>query len=287
MTDRITLTGLTVRGFHGVLPRERQQGQDFVIDVVLHVDTAAAAAGDDLAATVNYADLAARVEAVVAGDPVDLIETLADRIAEVALTPGEGMDPYVSTVEVTVHKPHAPIPAVFGDVSVTVRRHRWARVVVAMGANLGDRAAALESAVEALSATPGVRVEAVSPVYETEPVGGPEQGAYLNAVALLTTRLDARAFLGRLQEVEASHGRTREVRWGPRTLDLDVIRFGDLVSDDPGLTLPHPRVHERAFVLVPWSRVDPDADLPGHGRVADLAVQVADRDGVRVWEESS
>ena len=117
MGDLISLTGLRVRGFHGVLPQERRDGQDFVVDVQLQVDTRAAAASDDLAETVDYATLADRLVAVVAGDPVDLIETLASRLAATCLE-----DERVISARVTVHKPAAPIPHTFGDVAVTVVR---------------------------------------------------------------------------------------------------------------------------------------------------------------------
>lgn len=287
MTGRITLTGLAGKGFHGVLPAERRDGQEFVVDVVLHLDTSRAAAGDDLSATVNYADLATDVLAVVTGEPVDLIETLAHRIAEVALDAGHDVNAFVTAAEVTVHKPQAPIPARFADVSVGVTLRRRTPAVIALGSNLGDRAATLRAAVAGLGGVPGLEIDVVSPFFETEPVGGPEQGAYLNAVVLVTAELAPRELLARLQGLEAAHGRTRDVRWGPRTLDLDLIVFGELASSEPDLTLPHPRAHERAFVLVPWSRVDPGATLAGRGRVADLAQRAADRDGLRLFEEES
>ncbi|WP_018352314.1 dihydroneopterin aldolase [Longispora albida] len=117
MTDRITLTGLRVRGYHGVYEFERRQGQDFVVDVVLELDLARAAASDDVADTVHYGELAAQLAAIVAGEPVNLIETLADRLASACLA-----DTRVRACEVTVHKPQAPIEQEFADVSVTVRR---------------------------------------------------------------------------------------------------------------------------------------------------------------------
>lgn len=117
MSDRIALTGLRVRGHHGVLAQERRDGQEFVVDVVLDVDVAEAAATDDVGRTVHYGDLAEQLAAVVAGEPVDLIETLATRLAEVCLAQHR-----VRSVEVTVHKPHAPIAVPFDDVSVTVVR---------------------------------------------------------------------------------------------------------------------------------------------------------------------
>ncbi len=150
---------------------------------------------------------------------------------------------------------------------------------VGLGSNVGDSAAILADAVARLAATDGVRLTAVSSLYRTDPVGGVAQDDFLNAVAVGTTTLGARGLLGRCQAIEAAHGRTRDVRWGPRTLDLDVLAFGDTVSDDPTLTLPHPRAHERAFVLVPWLEADADAVIPGHGTVADL-VRGVGTDGV-------
>ncbi len=143
-----------------------------------------------------------------------------------------------------------------------------------MGSNLGDRLENLQGGLDALFDTPGLTFVAVSPVFETVPVGGPPQPAYLNAVLIAETALPARAVLDRCHSVEAAFGRTRAQVWGPRTLDLDLILYGDEVSDDPELTLPHPRAHERAFVLAPWLLADPSARLPGRGSVADLLAGV-------------
>jgi 2-amino-4-hydroxy-6-hydroxymethyldihydropteridine diphosphokinase len=153
-------------------------------------------------------------------------------------------------------------------------------VVLALGSNLGDRQDILQGAVDAIVGLPGMRVTAVSPVYETVPVGGPAQPDYLNAIVLADAARPARELLDRLHEIEAAFDRVRVVRWGPRTLDIDVVDFGGERSDDPELTLPHPRAHERAFVLGPWRDVDPDAALPGHGPVAGLLAK-ADRSGLR------
>jgi 2-amino-4-hydroxy-6-hydroxymethyldihydropteridine diphosphokinase len=153
-------------------------------------------------------------------------------------------------------------------------------VVLALGSNLGDRQNILQGAVDAIVGLPGVRVTAVSPVYETAPVGGPAQPDYLNAVVLADAALPARELLDRLHEIEAAFDRVRVVRWGPRTLDIDIIVFGTERSDDPQLTLPHPRAHERAFVLAPWRDLDPGAELPGAGPVDELLAK-ADRAGLR------
>jgi 2-amino-4-hydroxy-6-hydroxymethyldihydropteridine diphosphokinase len=152
--------------------------------------------------------------------------------------------------------------------------------VIALGSNLGDRKDILQGAVDAIAGIPGVRLLAASAVFETVPVGGPPQPDYLNAVVLAAITIPSRELLDRLHAVELAFDRVRLIRWGPRTLDLDIITVTDERSADPALTLPHPRAHERAFVLAPWLDVDPDAELPGRGRVADLILGV-DQAGVR------
>jgi 2-amino-4-hydroxy-6-hydroxymethyldihydropteridine diphosphokinase len=154
------------------------------------------------------------------------------------------------------------------------------QVVFALGSNLGDRLASLQAGVDALAADQQISATAVSGVYETSPVGGPDQPDYLNAVLIAVSPLPARALLDRCQAAERASGRVRTVRWGPRTLDIDIITCDAETSSDPELTLPHPRAHERAFVLVPWLDADPDAELPDFGRVADLAASLGDR-GIR------
>lgn len=132
------------------------------------------------------------------------------------------------------------------------------RAYLALGSNLGDRAARLQAALEELGATDGVRVTAVSHVYETDPVGGPEQGPFLNAVVAVETGLDARALLALAQRCEASAGRVRAERWGPRTLDVDVLLVDGETVDEEDLTVPHPRMAERDFVLAPLRDVAPE-----------------------------
>ncbi|WP_460068254.1 2-amino-4-hydroxy-6-hydroxymethyldihydropteridine diphosphokinase [Streptomyces sp. YKOK-I1] len=159
--------------------------------------------------------------------------------------------------------------------------HNPKRAVLSLGANLGNRLETLQGAVDALEDTPGVRVKAVSPVYETEPWGVEpgSQPSYFNAVVLLKTTLPPSSLLERAHAVEEAFHRVRDERWGARTLDVDIVAYADVVDDDPRLTLPHPRAHERAFVLAPWHDVDPAAELPGHGAVAVLLDAVT-REGV-------
>ncbi|MFI8633309.1 2-amino-4-hydroxy-6-hydroxymethyldihydropteridine diphosphokinase [Microbacterium sp. NPDC077663] len=148
------------------------------------------------------------------------------------------------------------------------------RAVIALGANLGDRAATISEAIADLGRLPLTELVAAAEPIESVAItlGGPDADAprYLNTVALVDTRLAPTVLLGYLHAIEGRHGRERRERWGSRTLDLDLIAYGDVRSDDPALVLPHPRAAERDFVLDPWLSIDPDAVLPGAGRVADL-----------------
>jgi 2-amino-4-hydroxy-6-hydroxymethyldihydropteridine diphosphokinase len=157
------------------------------------------------------------------------------------------------------------------------------QVVISLGSNLGDRLGNLQAAVDVLCGTGGLEDCTISPVYLTAPVGGPEQDDYLNAVLTATTTMQAGAVLALCQQAEGARGRVRAERWGPRTLDADVICYGGEVSSDPRLTLPHPRAHQRAFVLAPWHDIDPDAELPGHGPVSALLAATG-TNGVRQLE---
>ncbi|MGW1072505.1 2-amino-4-hydroxy-6-hydroxymethyldihydropteridine diphosphokinase [Streptomyces sp. NPDC002537] len=155
------------------------------------------------------------------------------------------------------------------------------RAVISLGSNLGNRLETLQGAIDALEDTPGLRVKAVSPVYETEPwgVAPGSQPSYFNAVVLVKTTLPPDSLLERGHAIEEAFERVRDERWGPRTLDVDIVSYQDVVSDDPVLTLPHPRAHERAFVLAPWHDVDPEAVVPGRGAVVELLSAVG-LDGV-------
>ncbi|WP_285115525.1 2-amino-4-hydroxy-6-hydroxymethyldihydropteridine diphosphokinase [Leifsonia sp. fls2-241-R2A-40a] len=169
-----------------------------------------------------------------------------------------------------------------------VRMRVGSPAVLAFGSNLGDRAGTIRAAVDALNAEAGVDVRAVSRLYETpalKPKGiDGDAPAYLNAVALIHTLLDPLPLLELVNAIEDGLGRVREERWGDRTIDIDIVDYGGIVSDDdPRIVLPHPRAHERAFVLVPWLDVDPGAQLPGFGPVAELAARAIDP--VRLWEE--
>jgi 2-amino-4-hydroxy-6-hydroxymethyldihydropteridine diphosphokinase len=158
------------------------------------------------------------------------------------------------------------------------------RAVLGLGSNLGDRAATLHAAVDGLAAE--TRVVAVSAIFETTPMGGLPQPDYYNAVVIVDTDRSAAELLELAHRLESAAARVRLERWGPRTQDVDLLAYEGVRSDDPELTLPHPRAHERAFVLLPWLDVDPDAQLEGIGPVAEL-VRTVDASGVRRLAEPS
>jgi 2-amino-4-hydroxy-6-hydroxymethyldihydropteridine diphosphokinase len=173
-------------------------------------------------------------------------------------------------------------PAVETDDAQTGQLKPIRRALLSIGSNQGDRLSNLQNAIDSLLDAPGIWGVAVSPVYETRPVGEIEQDDFLNAVLLVDTEMSGKTLLERCHAVEEAYGRGRvyEERRGPRRLDIDLIRLADRVLDDPAIKIPHPRAHERAFVLQPWHDIEPDAELPQRGRIADLLASV-DVSGVR------
>lgn len=155
------------------------------------------------------------------------------------------------------------------------------RAYLGIGSNLGDRLANLQGAVDRLGLRAQIRVLRSSRVYETEPIGGPEQPDYLNVVIEAETSLDAHSLLKECLAVEDELGRVRDERWGPRTIDIDLLTFGDEEVTGADLTVPHPRMHERMFVLAPLLELDADPPLPGGKRVSSLRLDRVDPSGVR------
>lgn len=307
--DIITLTGVEARGTHGVLDQEKESAQTFLVDAVMEVDLNQACRGDNLVDTVSYAQIASRIVSVVEGEHVDLIERLAQKIADSIL-----LSYRIRRVTVTVHKPQAPLGLPFADVSVTIVRdsplsddgsqkdlsvskasQAAAKIsdttqapavhhaVISLGANMGNTADTLRSAVVSLDAIPGNQVTGISPLYRSKAWGMPEGTPdFSNALVQLDTRLEAEELLSSLHMIEAAHGRSHKVHWDSRPLDLDIIDFDGRLDPDPHLTLPHPRAWQRAFVLAPWLDLDPHAVLPGNhgGAVADLLKKAPDKDVV-------
>ncbi|VXC36546.1 2-amino-4-hydroxy-6-hydroxymethyldihydropteridine diphosphokinase [Aeromicrobium sp. 9AM] len=179
----------------------------------------------------------------------------------------------------------APTPYVLDADTMTGGMRPIRQAVLSLGSNLGDRHGKLQGAVSALEDTPEVTVVAISSVYETDPVNAVEgSGKFLNAVVLIDTTLTVHTLLDRALAIEDAFGRERSEQGAPRTLDVDLIVVGPRVADDESLKLPHPRAHERGFVLIPWLEIDPEGEIPGQGFVADL-LEGVDTNGVHKRED--
>lgn len=246
-TDVISLSGLRVWGKVGVLDFEKKVGQPFIIDARLEVGYSKGSLTDELKDTVNYAEVCHLIQKKVEASERDLIEALTGDLAEALLA----SFPSVLAVELTCRKPFAPIQIPGVEASFSLRRQRWNTCYVGMGSNLGDRKSYLVQASECLSAHPQIRHFRCSSFWETEPWGKTDQPLFLNGVCTFETTLNPWQLLTVLQTVEEKAHRQREEHWGPRTLDLDLLNYGEMRSSDSSLILPHPYQKERDFVQIP------------------------------------
>ena len=270
-SDCIRIENLEIRACHGVLPEEKVLGQKFLLTLEMGLDLHPAGCSDDLKSSVNYADVAREVTHLFGTARYDLIETGAESVARHILLKW----PLVRTVCVCVKKPWAPVRLPLDTVSVTIRR-AWHRAYVAIGSNLGDREATFRSALKSLESE-DTHLKRISAFHDTKPVGFADQPVFLNGAFELETLLTPRELLERLQRTEEAHGRTRTLHWGPRTLDLDLLMYDDVITDKTDLVIPHPRMMERKFVLQPLCEIAPWMVNPlTRQRMADALADLAD-----------
>lgn len=259
--DKIKIKKLDVFAKHGVYKEENVLGQKFVFSAVLHLDTAGAGASDSLEDSVNYGEVCHVIREFAEGRTFRLLESLAEHTAATVLD----RFPMVKQIDLEIEKPWAPIGLPLESVAVEISRG-WHQAFIALGSNMGDRKKYLDDAVRALDEQDGCRIVTVADYIETEPYGGVEQDDFLNSVLQLQTRLEPEALLEKLHEIEGFADRKRTIRWGPRTLDLDLIFYDDMILNTPTLTLPHPEMHKRGFVLEPMMQIAPWACHPGLGK---------------------
>ncbi len=255
--DHITIEDLEVFANHGMFEEELNLGQKFLVTVKLFFDASGAGKSDDLNKSVNYADACANITKWMKTNRCRLIETVAERLAAKMLKDY----PIVRSVEVTVKKPWAPIGLPLECVSITIRR-RWHTVYLSIGSNMGDKEKNLNDGIEYIKKNEGVRVLKVSSFIETPPYGGVEQDDFLNGAVKLETLLDPHDLLTLLHKAEDNAGRVRDVRWGPRTLDMDIVLYDNVIVDDEDLTIPHADMTNRDFVLRPLKEIAPNAMHP-------------------------
>lgn len=250
--DRIHIKDLELYCNHGVFPEENKLGQKFLISVTLYTDVREAGKTDDLTKSIHYGEVSHFIREYMQNRTCKLLETVAEGLARQLLLEVPGLQ----KVRLEVKKPWAPIGLPLDTVSVEIERS-WHRAWLSIGSNMGDKKAYLEEAVKALEEDLDCQVEKVSDFLITEPYGMVEQDEFLNGALQIRTLYTPRELLNRIHEIEAGAGRKRMIHWGPRTLDLDIIFYDDLILDEEDLHIPHVEMHRRNFVLDPMSRIAP------------------------------
>lgn len=259
--DYIEITGLKIYAYHGVLSEEKEKGQDFYFNARLYYDMAPAAWGDDLDQAINYAECCQLITDLFQEKSYDLIETVCEKVCRQLLLTYDRLE----KVEAQLCKPHAPIGLPFSDVSVNMTR-QWHKVYLAIGSNMGEKRALMEEGIRELAEHPLICLGKVSDFIETVPYGGVEQDNFLNGCLEINTLLEPEQLLDFLHEVEAHANRERIIRWGPRTLDLDIIFYDKEVYESDTLIIPHIDMENRQFVLEPLSQLCPNFRHPVLGK---------------------
>ncbi len=245
--DEIRIENLKVYAYHGVYAEENERGQDFYVNAVLYTDTRRAGREDALTLSTDYGEVCHFINDFFKIHTFQLIETLAEKTAEQVLL----HFPLVKEMDLEIRKPHAPIGLPFESVSVKIHRG-WHKAYVAFGSNMGDKRAYIEGAIRKIKKNERIRNLRVSSIIQTAPYGEvQDQDDFLNGAAEFETLYTPEELLDFLHQLEQEAERVREIHWGPRTLDLDIIFYDDLVLDTQELTIPHADMHNREFVLKP------------------------------------
>lgn len=255
--DEIHIEDLEVFANHGVFPEETSLGQKFLISLTMYTDSRSAGKTDCLEKSADYGEVCHFITEYTKEHPRRLIEAAAEDLAEAILL----RYTILKGVTLELKKPWAPVGLPLKTVSVKISRFRHT-AYLGLGSNLGDKKAYLDNAVKALDKAKGCHVEKVSSYYVTAPYGGVEQDDFLNACLTLKTLLTPEELLEKLHEIEQSAHRERTVRWGPRTLDLDILMYDDVVMETDNLIIPHAEMHLRSFVLNPLCEIAPNKRHP-------------------------
>lgn len=250
--DEIRIDNLEIYAGHGVFEEEKRTGQPFFVNVTLYTDIRKSGKADDLQYSTHYGEVSHFINQFLKSHTFRLIEAAAERMAEQILL----RFPLIEKLDLEIRKPKAPIGLPFQSVSVKVHRG-WKKSYIGIGSNLGDKKAYIEDAVTKIKQNPLIRKVRVSELIATEPYGGVEQDTFLNGAIEIETLYTPYELLVFLQELEKEAKRERLVHWGPRTLDLDLLFYEGFISDDKELTVPHPDMQNRCFVLEPLSQLCP------------------------------
>ncbi|MDF2473001.1 MAG: 2-amino-4-hydroxy-6-hydroxymethyldihydropteridine pyrophosphokinae [Anaerocolumna sp.] len=259
--DKIKITNLEVFCHHGVYKEENVLGQKFLVSVELYAQLSAAAKKDDILQSVNYGQVCHFIKEEMEKNTYKLIETLTEKLAEAILI----HFPLVEKIKIEVKKPWAPILLPIETVAVEMER-KWHLVYLSLGSNLGDKESNLNVAIDMLRTNPRCKVTKVSNYIQTEPVGGVEQGDFLNCALELKTLLSPEELLDYIGKIEQKLMRIRTIHWGPRTIDLDILLYDYEVIYSERLIIPHPQMQYRGFVLEPMCTIAPEVKHPVFGK---------------------
>ena len=259
--DQIKITDLEVFAKHGVFPEENKLGQKFLVSAVLYTDTRKAGKTDDLTASIHYGEVSAFITKYMKEHTYQLLERVAETLAEEMLKSISGL----CKIDLEIKKPWAPVGLPLKTVSVKISRE-WHTTYIALGSNIGDSETYLNEAVEKIGQIPTCTVEKVSSYLVTEPYGVTDQPDFLNACLKLRTLLYPEELLKELNRIEKEAGRERIIHWGPRTLDLDILLYDDIVLEEDDLCIPHVEMHKRSFVLEPLAEIAPYKRHPVYGK---------------------
>ncbi len=250
--DCIKIEQLEIFAYHGCNEEEKIDGQKFYVDANLYSDVKTPGLSDELDDTVNYAKACKFINKYMTENRFDLIEAVAEQTTRALLKEF----PKVKSIDFTINKPNAPIKLPFGNVAVSVSR-KWNKAYLSIGSNIGDREAYLNQAIDSLYDDDNCRVLAMSKFIETEPYGPVEQDNFLNGCLEIETLYSPLELLEKVNQIESEAGRTREIHWGPRTLDIDIILYNDEIVQERDLMIPHAEMHKRLFVLEPLNEIAP------------------------------
>ena len=248
--DKIIIKGLEIFAHHGVFEEENLLGQKFIIDAILYVDTRKAGLTDDIKESVDYGAVCSDIKSIMQEHNYNLIEAVAEKLASGLLIKYS----MVRAIDITVSKPWAPVLMPLDTVSVSISRKKHV-AYLGLGSNIGDRESYLDFAIDELNKDLYTKVTQVSDFIETKPYGGVEQDDFLNGCIEVETLHEPLELLKLINDIEKSAGRERLIHWGPRTLDIDIILYDDIVYDDEKLHIPHIEMHKRDFVLVPLANI--------------------------------
>ena len=259
--DQIKITDLEVFANHGVFPEENKLGQKFLVSAVLYTDTRKAGKTDDMTASIHYGEVSAFITKYMKEHTYQLLERVAETLAEEMLKSISGL----CKIDLEIKKPWAPVGLPLKTVSVKISRE-WHTTYIALGSNIGDSETYLNEAVEKIGQIPTCTVEKVSSYLVTEPYGVTDQPDFLNACLKMRTLLYPEELLKELNRIEKEAGRERIIHWGPRTLDLDILLYDDIVLEEDDLCIPHVEMHKRSFVLEPLAEIAPYKRHPVYGK---------------------